>query len=103
MTLATIVKRWAAMLVPRRMDPRRPKMRRLALSAVILFALAAPEAAQAERWCVRDFGATQRTCVFPSLRDCTFAVRVRGGICERDTAAETRTGPTSDADRPRKR
>jgi uncharacterized protein DUF3551 len=40
--------------------------------------------ARAEMWCVRDFGAAQGACVFPSARDCFRAVSITGGICERE-------------------
>jgi hypothetical protein len=59
-------------------------MKLVLLSTSALLMLAAP--ANAEIWCLRDFGSTQRTCMFPELRDCVFAARAGGGRCERDTA-----------------
>jgi hypothetical protein len=58
-------------------------MKLVFLAISVLLMLAAP--ASAEIWCLRDFGSTQRTCVFPELRDCVFAARAGGGRCERDT------------------
>jgi len=52
-------------------------------SAITLSATAAVPA-RAEMWCVRDFGSSQRTCVFPSAHDCVRAVSITGGICERE-------------------
>jgi hypothetical protein len=54
--------------------------------------------AQADIWCLRNFGdPPYRNCVFPSAEQCFLAVRIGGGICERDEH-----GPGKDAERNRR-
>lgn len=68
--------------------------RLILVGALTFLGLSLTGAAQAEIWCVRDFGATLKTCVFPSARDCFLAVRVSGGICERDNREPEKTPKT---------
>jgi hypothetical protein len=58
---------------------------------IVLSGLSAP--AQAELWCLRDFGASRGVCVFPSAQDCVRAAVAGGGRCERDTAVQERREP----------
>jgi hypothetical protein len=60
-------------------------------TTIVLSGLAAP--AQAELWCLRDFGASRGVCVFPSAQDCVRAAAAGGGRCERDTAVQERREP----------
>ena len=64
------------------------------LGAMALLAVSAP--AQAEMWCLSDFGNPQRTCVFSSLGDCVRAAKVGGGRCERQFTATRR--PVSESE-----
>jgi hypothetical protein len=66
-------------------------MRALVLAGTLaVFGLGTASSAEAERWCVRDFGAGNGICVFPTARDCVMAATVRGGVCERDVTLERR-------------
>jgi hypothetical protein len=56
------------------------------VTTIVLSGLSAP--AQAELWCLRDFGASRGVCVFPSAQDCVRAAMAGGGRCERDIAVQ---------------
>src|SRR5262245_6010421 len=56
------------------------------IASLVIISLMTASTARAELWCVRDFNSPQRVCVFPSGHDCFRAVRLTGGICERETA-----------------
>jgi hypothetical protein len=50
-----------------------------------ILAMLAAQPVQAQMWCLRDFGdAPYKNCVFPSAEQCFLAVRIGGGVCERD-------------------
>lgn len=67
-------------------------LRRMLISGIGGFlALSAAQPVRAELWCIRDFGSSQRTCVFPSGQDCFRAVRVRGGIRDARPLDEPKT------------
>jgi len=59
-------------------------MRRTLSIAVPVLVAVLGGPAHAELWCIRDAGATARTCAFPSARDCVRAAAIGGGICERE-------------------
>lgn len=64
------------------------------VKAGLLAALAVlvTEPAPAQMWCLRSFGdPPYRNCVFPSAEQCVLAVRIGGGICERDERAPGKT------------
>ncbi len=79
-------------------------MRKMILIAAlaVLGSNASPEPASAETWCIKDFGSTHRTCVFPELRDCVRAAQVAGGVCERDTAVDNRRSSGTEGKRSRR-
>ena len=60
---------------------------KLLFLAVMMVLLMPPNGARAEMWCIRDFGSDKPVCVFATARDCTSAVVIRGGICEREPLA----------------
>jgi hypothetical protein len=62
----------------------------ITITALLVTFSATAVPARAEMWCVRDFGASQRTCVFPSAHDCFRAVSIVGGICERQPVGQER-------------
>ena len=68
-------------------------MKRIGLLVVAFSVLAITGPAQAELWCLRDFGASRGVCVFPSAQDCVRAAVAGGGRCERDTAVQERREP----------
>ena len=77
-------------------------MRRIVQAAMLgLLGLTVAEPARAEMWCIRDFGAAQRTCVFPSAHDCVRGALIGGGQCEREGVAEDRREPKRRSERQR--
>jgi len=56
----------------------------IAIGALTLLPLMTSSPARAELWCVRAFHSPHRACVFSSVQECFLAVRISGGICERE-------------------